>query len=84
MIMTELSTVEIIQYAIKLKQVESFSQNNENWIRVAESQRILLSYFSNNILHCFILPALVAMLIQSYKKVSCHYLIDTIKNMYPY
>lgn len=84
MMMTELSTVEIIQYAIKLKQVESFSQNNENWIRVAESQRILLSYFSNNILHCFILPALVAMLIQSYKKVSCHYLIDTIKNMYPY
>lgn len=84
MMMTELSTVEIIQYAIKLKQVESVSQNNENWIRVAESQRILLSYFSNNILHCFILPALVAILIQSYKKVSCHYLIDTIKNMYPY
>ncbi|MGE8561719.1 MAG: glycerol-3-phosphate 1-O-acyltransferase PlsB, partial [Acinetobacter sp.] len=80
----ELSATEIIQYAIKLKQVETFNQNNENWIRVSESQKILLSYFSNNILHCFIVPALIAMLIQSYKKISCHYLTDTIKNMYPY
>ena len=84
MVMTELSENNIIQYAIKLKQVEKFSQNNENWVRVAESQKILLSYFSNNILHCFILPALIALLIQSYKKISIHYLTDTIKNMYPY
>ena len=84
MMMTELSSAEIIQYAKKLKQVETFNQNNENWIRVAESQKILLSYFSNNILHCFIVPALIAMLIQSYKKISCHYLIDNVKNIYPY
>ena len=84
MMMTELSSAEIVQYAQKLKQVENFSQNNENWIRVAESQKILLSYFSNNILHCFIVPALVAMLIQSYKKISRHYLMDSVKNMYPY
>ncbi|CAB1221755.1 glycerol-3-phosphate 1-O-acyltransferase PlsB [Acinetobacter bouvetii] len=84
MMMTNLSNSEIIQYAAKLKQVEIFTQNNQNWIRVAESQKILLSYFSNNILHCFILPALIAMLIQSYKKISIHYLIDAIKNIYPY
>jgi len=84
MIMTELSSVEIIQYAGKLKQVETFSQNNQNWVRVAESQKILLSYFSNNILHCFILPALIAVLVHSYKKISKHYLIDTVKNIYPY
>ncbi len=84
MIMTELSSVEIIQYAAKLKQVETFSQNNQNWVRVAESQKILLSYFSNNILHCFILPALITVLVHSYKKISKHYLIDTVKNIYPY
>ncbi|QQN38039.1 glycerol-3-phosphate 1-O-acyltransferase PlsB [Acinetobacter sp. CS-2] len=84
MIMTELSSTEIIQYAAKLKQVEIFSQNNQNWVRVAESQKILLSYFSNNILHCFILPALIAMLVHSYKKISTHYLIDSVKSIYPY
>lgn len=84
MIMTELSSAEIIQYAAKLKQVEIFSQNDQNWVRVAESQKILLSYFSNNILHCFILPALIAMLVHSYKKISIHYLTDTLKNIYPY
>ena len=84
MIMTELSSTEIIQYAAKLKQVEIFSQNNQNWVRVAESQKILLSYFSNNILHCFILPALIAMLVHSYKKISTRYLTDTLKNIYPY
>lgn len=84
MVMTELSSTEIIQYAAKLKQVEIFSQNDQNWVRVAESQKILLSYFSNNILHCFILPALIAMLVHSYKKISIHYLTDTLKNIYPY
>lgn len=84
MMMTELSSAEIIEYAIKLKQVESLSQNNEPWIRVAESQKILLSYFSNNILHCFILPALIATLIHSYQKMSSHFLADSIKNIYPF
>ncbi|MCG2608453.1 glycerol-3-phosphate 1-O-acyltransferase PlsB [Acinetobacter sp. SM34] len=84
MMMTELSSAEMIQYAEKLKQVETVNQNNEKWVQVAESQKILLSYFSNNILHCFILPALIAMLIHSYKKISTHYLSDTLKNIYPY
>ncbi|OTG61948.1 glycerol-3-phosphate 1-O-acyltransferase [Acinetobacter sp. ANC 3903] len=84
MIMSELSSAEMIQYAEKLKQVETVNQNNEKWVQVAESQKILLSYFSNNILHCFILPALIAMLIHSYKKISTHYLSDTLKNIYPY
>lgn len=84
MMMTELSSTEIIQYAVKLKQIEMFSQDNQHWIRVAESQKILLRYFSNNILHCFVVPALVATLIQSYKKISVQYLIDSIKSIYPY
>ena len=84
MILTELSGAQIIQYALKLKQVEYFNQNNEKSIRVAESQKILLSYFNNNILHCFILPALIALVIHTYQKISRDALINTIRRIYPY
>lgn len=62
---TELSNHEIIQYAIKLKQIEFIEHDNERWIRVAEKQGALLKYFSNNILHTFILPALMADLLKT-------------------
>ena len=57
---TELSNHEIIQYAIQLKQIEFVEHDNERWIKVCEKQDALLKYFSNNILHTFILPALIA------------------------
>jgi glycerol-3-phosphate O-acyltransferase len=58
--MTELSNKEIIQYAMKLKQVELIEHDNERWVKVSDIQVGLLKYFSNNILHTFILPALIA------------------------
>ncbi|RZG88590.1 glycerol-3-phosphate 1-O-acyltransferase PlsB [Acinetobacter sp. WCHAc060033] len=58
--MTELSNQEIIQYAMKLKQVELIEHDNERWVKVSDTQVGLLKYFSNNILHTFILPALIA------------------------
>lgn len=58
--MTELSNQEIIQYAMKLKQVELIEHDNERWVKVSDLQVGLLKYFSNNILHTFILPALIA------------------------
>lgn len=57
---TELSNTEIIQYAMKLKQVELIEHDNERWVKVSDIQVGLLKYFSNNILHTFILPALIA------------------------
>lgn len=57
---TELSNKEIIQYAMKLKQVELIEHDNERWVKVCDLQVGLLKYFSNNILHTFILPALIA------------------------
>ncbi|OTG67632.1 glycerol-3-phosphate 1-O-acyltransferase PlsB [Acinetobacter silvestris] len=57
---TELSDQEIIQYAIKLKQIEFIEHDNERWIKVVDKQEALLKYFSNNILHTFMLPALMS------------------------
>lgn len=84
MIISELSSAEIIQYALKLKQVELHTQEQVTWVRVAESQKILLSYFSNNILHCFILPALVARIIQHFGEIETSELIGLVQSLYPF
>lgn len=57
---TELSNHEIIQYAVQLKQIEFVEHDNERWIKVCDKQDALLKYFSNNILHTFVLAALTA------------------------
>ena len=62
---TDLSNHEIIQYAVKLKQIEFIEHDNERWVKVCETQDALLKYFSNNILHTFILAALIAHLLKA-------------------
>ena len=63
---TALSNQQIIQYAIKLKQVEFNEHDGERWIKVCDKQEALLTYFSNNILHTFILPAYIAFILKDH------------------
>ena len=86
--MTELSNHEIIQYAVKLKQVEFIEHDNERWVKVANTQGALLKYFSNNIIHTFMLPALIAsqlknQLEQSITTIEYSELINFIIENYP-
>lgn len=60
MSITALSNSQIIQYVMDLKQIEWMEHDHERWVKVSDTQIGLLKYFSNNILHTFILPALVA------------------------
>ncbi|BCU64799.1 glycerol-3-phosphate O-acyltransferase [Acinetobacter bouvetii DSM 14964 = CIP 107468] len=62
---TELSNQEIIQYAVQLKQIEFVEHDNERWVKVCDKQDALLKYFSNNILHTFILAALAAHILKA-------------------
>lgn len=88
MIITHLNSQEIIEYALKLKQVERYNQDGVERIRVAESQKILLSYFSNNILHCFIVPACVALIIEQMAEqkhnLTAADLMQKMQHLYPY
>ena len=88
MIITHLNSQEIIEYALKLKQVERYNQDGVERIRVAESQKILLSYFSNNILHCFIVPACVALIIEQMAEQKLNLtavdLMQKMQHLYPY
>ncbi|NHC02646.1 glycerol-3-phosphate 1-O-acyltransferase PlsB [Acinetobacter sp. 187] len=60
MSITALSNSQIIQYVMDLKQIEWMEHDHERWVKVSDTQIGLLKYFSNNILHTFILPALIA------------------------
>lgn len=82
--LTDLSAHHMIEYAIQLKQVERRNQNEVATICVAEHQKNLLSYFSNNILHCLILPAVVALWLESAPLLSVHKLKQAIGLIYPY
>ena len=70
MMMTELSSPEIIEYALKLKQVERHDVQGEAFIQVSDKQKSLLNYFSNNILHCFIVPAFIALTLSQTQQVA--------------
>ncbi|WOE32305.1 MULTISPECIES: glycerol-3-phosphate 1-O-acyltransferase PlsB [unclassified Acinetobacter] len=84
MIITAHHGAEIIDYAEQLKQVNIISQHQKQYVRVAERQRTLLNYFSNNILHCFILTSIIAQLIQSKQSLSQSELLRHIEHIYPF
>ncbi len=79
----QLSNIEIIQYCIKLKQVEFIEHDNERWVKVCDHQVGLLKYFSNNILHTFILPACVAALLKAEKNMTLTDLSTQFNLSYP-
>ena len=65
MTITQLSNSQIIQYVMDLKQIEWMEHDNERWVKVSGTQIGLLKYFSNTILHTFILPALIAHILKA-------------------
>jgi glycerol-3-phosphate O-acyltransferase len=73
---TELSNQEIIQYAVQLKQIEFVEHDNERWVKVCDKQDALLKYFSNNILHTFILAALTAHILKGQSENSQNLTVD--------
>ncbi len=60
---TPLSGKEIIAYALKLKHIKRVNHVLGDIIAIEDGQAILLTYFRNNILHAFVVPSLVAALV---------------------
>ncbi|ANF82596.1 glycerol-3-phosphate 1-O-acyltransferase [Acinetobacter sp. NCu2D-2] len=60
---TPLSGKEIIAYALKLKHIKRVSHVLGDIIAIEDGQAVLLTYFRNNILHAFVVPSLVAALV---------------------
>lgn len=59
----ELDAVQVVAYGERLAVVERLANPLGDLIRVTEEQAPLLAYFRNNVLHLFVLPAVIACLL---------------------
>ncbi len=81
---TPLSGKEIIAYGLKLKLIKRVQHVLGDIIAIEDYQAVLLTYFRNNILHAFVLPSLIAALVEHNGRISQKNLINVIKTLYPF
>ncbi|MEG0487025.1 MAG: glycerol-3-phosphate 1-O-acyltransferase PlsB [Acinetobacter sp.] len=81
---TPLSGKEIIAYGLKLKLIKRVQHVLGDIIAIEDNQAVLLTYFRNNILHAFVLPSLVAALVEHNGKINLADLINVIRTLYPF
>ncbi len=81
---TPLSGKEIIAYGLKLKLIKRVKHVLGDIIAIADNQGVLLTYFRNNILHTFVLPSLIASLVEHNGKIGKGDLINVIRTLYPF
>ncbi|GAA5017960.1 glycerol-3-phosphate 1-O-acyltransferase PlsB [Acinetobacter puyangensis] len=81
---TPLSGKEIIAYGLKLKLIKRIKHVLGDIIAIEDQQAVLLTYFRNNILHLFILPSLIAALVEHNGRLLRDDLINVIKALYPF
>lgn len=81
---TTLTPAQMIEYGQKLQLIECTQHPLGNMVKVADKQAPLLSYFKNNILHTFIIPSLIAALIQKNNRIHTTNLIMIVELLYPF
>ncbi|MFC6052903.1 glycerol-3-phosphate 1-O-acyltransferase [Acinetobacter sp. Ac_877] len=81
---TPLSGKEIIAYGLKLKLIKRVNHVLGDIIAIEEGQGVLLTYFRNNILHAFVLPSLIAALVNHNGSIAPKDLCNVIKTLYPF
>lgn len=81
---TPLSGKEIIAYGLKLKLIKRVNHVLGDIIGIEDNQAVLLTYFRNNILHAFILPSLIAALVEHNGSINRINLGNVIRTLYPF
>ena len=81
---TALPGKEIIAYGLKLKLIKRVKHVLGDIIAIEDNQGILLTYFRNNILHLFIMPSLIASLVQHNGKIVRDDISNVIQTLYPF
>ena len=81
---TPLSGKEIIAYGLKLKLIKRVKHVLGDIIAIEDNQAVLLTYFRNNILHAFVLPSLIAALVEHNGRISKDDMISVISTLYPF
>ncbi|AXI01880.1 glycerol-3-phosphate 1-O-acyltransferase PlsB [Aquirhabdus parva] len=81
---TTFSGRDIIAYGLKLKLIKRVKHLLGDMIAIEDGQGVLLTYFRNNILHLFILPSLIASLVQHNGRISREEIGSVIQTLYPF
>ena len=78
----QLSPAEIISYAERLGNIQRVSHPLGDLIRIPEGRAPLLTYFRNNVLHLFALPALIACLVSHNHRLPKQRIVDAVCGIY--
>ncbi|HRH91308.1 MAG TPA: glycerol-3-phosphate 1-O-acyltransferase PlsB [Agitococcus sp.] len=81
---TELNGAGMLSYGVQLKAIQRVKHPLGDLICVADNQAVFLTYFRNNILHLFVLPSLVACLMQHNGQLHREQISQVIVSLYPY
>ncbi|HNN29588.1 MAG TPA: glycerol-3-phosphate 1-O-acyltransferase PlsB, partial [Agitococcus sp.] len=81
---TELNGAGMLSYGVQLKAIQRVKHPLGDLICVADNQAVFLTYFRNNILHLFVLPSLVACLMQHNGQLQREQISQVIVSLYPY
>ncbi|WP_372767455.1 glycerol-3-phosphate 1-O-acyltransferase PlsB [Pseudoalteromonas sp.] len=79
----EQNVEQLLEHALKLDKFECISQGRVEVIRVKSTQKVLLNYYRNNVLHLFAVPSLISSILVSHKQISCEKLIHQVEALYP-
>jgi len=81
---TPLSGKDIIAYGMKLKFIKRVKHLLGDMIAIDDNQGVLLTYFRNNVVHLFILPSLIASLVQHNGRITREEVRNVIHTLYPF
>lgn len=80
----EESGEELLETAQKLGMVQEINDPAGDVISIEGDEAILSTYYSNNILHVFALPSLIASIFQRHDDVTHEHIINAVKTVYPF
>ncbi|HEX5793068.1 MAG TPA: glycerol-3-phosphate 1-O-acyltransferase PlsB, partial [Rheinheimera sp.] len=74
---------ELVEHAVSLQKVQQHSDSFGQLLSLTDDNAILLSYYRNNILHLFILPAILASAVLHQRELSQQQLSAIVQQLYP-
>lgn len=81
--MPQESAAQLIDHAIGLQKVQQQKDSFGELISLSDDNAILMSYYRNNILHLFILPAVLASAVLHQRNISLQQLLHIARQLYP-
>ena len=79
----ENSAEQLLDHVLKLDKFEAITQSPVDVIRIKDTQKVLLNYYRNNVLHLFAVPSLISAILISQKQISRNELIQQVALIYP-